>query len=92
MNILQNSQYKVLWSIVFILVLVVLATSDMTAQCPMCKMSAESNMKDGGTMGRGLNMGILFLLSLPYIMVGTLGYIWYRNRKNYDANTEGEKV
>lgn len=51
------------------------------AQCPMCRMSAESNLKNGGTHGKGLNAGILFLLSMPYIMVGTIGYVWYRNRK-----------
>ncbi|MBK6565540.1 MAG: hypothetical protein IPL63_03720 [Saprospiraceae bacterium] len=62
--------------------------ADMFGQCPMCKMSAESNLKDGGTMGKGLNMGILFLLSLPYLIVGTLGYLWYRNKKNYDESTE----
>ena len=51
------------------------------AQCPMCKMGAESNLKNGGSHGKGLNAGILFLLSMPYIMVGTIGYVWYRNRK-----------
>lgn len=61
---------------------------DLSAQCPMCKMSAESNLKDGGTMGKGLNLGILFLLSLPYLFVGTLGYVWYRNRKNYDESRD----
>lgn len=54
------------------------------AQCPMCRISAESNLKNGGTEGRGLNAGILFILSLPYVLVGGLGYIWYRNRiKNH---------
>lgn len=50
------------------------------AQCPMCKMAAESNLKNGGTAGKGLNAGILFLLGMPYILVGTIGYVWYRNR------------
>lgn len=65
-------------------ILVFVVSEPALAQCPMCKMSAESNLKDGGTMGRGLNMGILFLLGLPYLLVGTLGYLWYKNRKNYD--------
>ena len=34
------------------------------AQCPMCRMSAESNLKAGGTAGKGLNAGILFLLMI----------------------------
>ena len=35
------------------------------AQCPMCKMTAESNLKGGGSAGKGLNSGIL--LSLIHI-------------------------
>jgi len=56
-------------------------TSDLQAQCPMCKMSAESNMKAGGTAGAGLNKGILYMLCMPYVMVGALGFIWYKNRR-----------
>ncbi len=51
------------------------------AQCPMCRMSAESNLKAGGSAGKGLNAGILFLLMMPYFVVGGIGYVWYKNRK-----------
>jgi len=47
----------------------------------MCKMSAEQNLKDGGTAGKGLNKGILYILSLPYLLVGTLGFVWWRNKR-----------
>lgn len=70
-----------------ILLFVLSQAPDIIAQCPMCKMAAESNMKDGGSAGRGLNLGILYMLSLPYLLVGTLGYIWKRNSKNIDKNT-----
>lgn len=81
----MRSTFNKLFPIICLAVFLVLALSEPAlSQCPMCKMSAESNLKDGGTMGRGLNMGILFLLALPYLLVGTLGYIWYKNRKNYD--------
>ena len=50
------------------------------AQCPMCRMSAESNLKDGGTAGRGLNRGILYMLAMPYLLVGTLGFVWWKNQ------------
>lgn len=52
-----------------------------SAQCPMCRMSAESNLKAGGSAGKGLNKGILFLLMMPYFVVGGIGYVWYKNRK-----------
>ena len=54
------------------------------AQCPMCKMSAESNLKAGGTAGKGLNAGILYMLAMPYILVGTIGFVWYRNRRKVE--------
>jgi hypothetical protein len=57
------------------------------AQCPMCKMSAESNMKGGGTAGRGLNAGILYMLVMPYLIVGGIAFWWWRNRKKSDDDT-----
>lgn len=54
---------------------------DTSAQCPMCRMSLESNLKNGGTQGRGMNAGIMYLLMTPYLIVGGIGFVWYRNRK-----------
>ena len=54
---------------------------DVSAQCPMCRMAAESNLENGGTAGTGLNTGILYMLSLPYLLVGVIAFIWYKNRK-----------
>ena len=57
------------------------SSTTTSAQCPMCKMSAEQNLKDGGTAGKGLNAGILYMLSTPYLIVAGLGIYWYRNRR-----------
>lgn len=56
------------------------------AQCPMCRMSAESNLKDGGQAGKGLNNGILYLLATPYLMIGGIAYFWYRNRRKEEED------
>lgn len=64
-----------------ILMTLFLLPADLQAQCPMCRMSAESNLANGGTDGRGLNTGILYMLALPYILVACIGYWWWRNRK-----------
>lgn len=58
-------------------------SGDAIAQCPMCKMSAESNLKSGGTAGKGLNAGILYMLALPYTLVGVIGFIWWKNNRRY---------
>lgn len=64
----------------------VFTSSESVAQCPMCKMSAESNLKNGGTTGRGLNAGILYMLALPYTLLGTFGYIWWKNNRRKDED------
>ena len=78
---MKNKIIKIitLCSLVFCLQLT--TTTEVTAQCPMCKMSAESNLKNGGTDGQGLNNGILYMLATPYVIVFGLGYFWWRNRK-----------
>ena len=55
--------------------------TEALAQCPMCKISAESNLRNGGTAGKGLNAGIFYMLALPYTLVGTIGFIWWRNNR-----------
>ena len=76
--------------ILFFTIIAVLAILpiDMMAQCPMCKMAAESNLNNGGTAGKGLNMGIFYMLATPYLIVGTLAYIWFRNRKKNSDDIE----
>lgn len=64
--------------------------SDLAAQCPMCRMSAQSNLQEGGTEGAGLNKGILYMLTLPYLLVGTLGFIWWKNRRKISEEIYSE--
>ncbi len=75
---MKNSFFK---SVVFAFTLTMAAPIAVHAQCPMCKIGAESNLKNGGTAGSGLNAGILYMLAMPYLLVSTLGFVWYKNRK-----------
>lgn len=69
--------------IICIVVLFCMLGTEMMAQCPMCRMSAESNLANGGDAAKGLNKGILYLFALPYIMIFTLAYLWRKyDRKN----------
>ena len=54
---------------------------ELLAQCPMCRMTAEQNLKDGGTAGKGLNAGILYMLLTPYAIIGTVGFLWWKNNR-----------
>ena len=73
-------------TLIVLLVLLILPFGmDLLAQCPMCRMAAESNLDNGGTEGRGLNTGILYLFSMPYLIAGVIGFIWWKNKiKNVD--------
>jgi hypothetical protein len=67
---------------ILLLVLVLLVSViEVQAQCPMCRIAAESNLENGGSQGKGLNLGILYMLATPYLLVGTIGFIWWRNRR-----------
>lgn len=68
-------------------ILLLVAVVVVEAQCPMCRISAESNLKSGGTAGRGLNAGILYMLAMPYLLVAAIGYWWWRNRRP-EANVD----
>ncbi len=52
------------------------------AQCAMCKATAASKDETGGfAIGGGINTGILYLLALPFIGIGIVGFYWYRKSK-----------
>jgi len=73
---------------ILILGLIIMLVVIVDAQCPMCRMSAESNLKSGGTEGRALNSGILYLLSLPYLAIMVIGVLWYKNKKKLENHHE----
>lgn len=53
------------------------------AQCAMCKSTVSSNLESGGNTGRGINTGILYLMAIPYLLIG--GFIVYVFRKQIAA-------
>lgn len=58
----------------------VLATLDAEAQCVMCKAVAEDSAADG-SLGRGLNSGILYLMAIPYAIMAFFAWFVFRKRK-----------
>lgn len=72
-----------------LIVLALLLTVGMDqgkAQCPMCRSSVESAMKDeGNTKGLGLNDGILYLLAVPYLAVAVIGGVWYVKKRRMQS-------
>lgn len=50
-----------------------------SAQCAMCRATAENSIKEGSTQAAGLNTGILYLIIFPYLAVTTLGLLAWRH-------------
>ena len=66
----------------FVLVILMTFFSSLSfAQCAMCKAVVEANLEAGDTKGAGLNDGILFLMSMPYIAVFLFGVFYYLQKK-----------
>ena len=58
-------------------------------QCAMCRASVENNVSNGdASIGAGLNNGILYLVVMPYLMAGIIGFLWYRASKKRKAKLQ----
>jgi hypothetical protein len=66
------------------IVLLVFGFAESFAQCPMCKASVESSQSSNvKSVGMGLNIGILMLLGSVYVILFSVGILWYKKyRKN----------
>lgn len=59
------------WYLLLIAVALLFVAMPADAQCAMCKQAAETSMKtDPNSVARGLNKGILYLMAVPYVLIG----------------------
>lgn len=65
--------------ILLLLVAMLLSYTSIDAQCVMCKAVAE-DAADAGGVGRGLNIAILYLMAVPYIILTTLYFSFFRKK------------
>ena len=52
-----------------------LISFDSVSQCAMCRAVLES--EEGQTAAEGVNDGIMYLMAVPYILVGGIGFLIY---------------
>lgn len=50
---------------------------ESSAQCAMCRAVLES--EEGQTAAQGINDGIVYLMAIPYILVGGVLFLIYKN-------------
>ncbi len=59
--------------------LLILAPELLQAQCAMCRAVLESG--ENTTTAEGVNNGIVYLMAIPYILVGGVFYFIYKKMK-----------
>ncbi len=63
-----------------VLIVLILSTSDMYSQCSMLSAIMETDQEYEAA--NGLNRGIVYLMSIPYILVGLIIWKIYRTNKS----------
>lgn len=70
----KNKSYHIIvYTIVFCLLPFV-----SKAQCAMCRAALDS--EETGVTAEAVNDGIVYLMAIPYVLVGILGYAIYKMR------------
>ena len=52
-----------------------LGWTNVASACPSCQAALAS---EGGDLARGIYYSILFMMSMPFAIVGTFGAVFYR--------------
>ena len=65
----------------FILLVFIFYSSYIKSQCAMCKAVVESNLESGDDIGSGLNDGILYLMSAPYLVFLLFGIFYFLQKR-----------
>jgi hypothetical protein len=66
--------------LLFITAFLLMGIKPALGQCAMCRAVLESN--GDNAVAEGINNGIVYLMAIPYIMVGALIFIVYRKMKS----------
>jgi hypothetical protein len=70
------------WTVALMVFLLMVVHTDLLAQCAMCRGTVESTVSNGrSVVASQLNIGIIYLLAAPYLLVTAVAYMWYRNSK-----------
>ena len=73
-------------TILLVTIAVVFITTDINAQCAMCKAVVEANLETGDTKGMGLNSGILYLMAFPYIAATIFAILFFLQKKKTNSS------
>lgn len=70
---------KLFFSLVSVLVI---SSSKLFAQCATCKATAETSLENGdATIASGINIGVLYMLSILFIIFGLFVFLAWKHRE-----------
>jgi uncharacterized paraquat-inducible protein A len=72
------------------LLVVTLLASDASA-CPTCREGLAENDPHGQSMAAGYYYSILFMMSMPFIIITTFGSFAYRSVKKAEAERAAQR-
>jgi hypothetical protein len=64
--------------LIIVLLLFCLIPGDVLAQCSICTKTAQQL---GERPAKALNTGIIYLAFTPFLIVGYIGYRWWRDNR-----------
>jgi len=67
--------------LVLLSILLISISFTVDAQCSMCRMAAADS-----DYANGLNTGILYLLSAPFVFIGLVSLIWIKNKDKFSGH------
>ena len=62
--------------------------ASINAQCSLCTKTAQQM---GEKPAQGLNSGILYLMVMPFAIVGVIGFRWWKNNKAVEEQEQAAK-
>ncbi|WP_069676452.1 hypothetical protein [Formosa sp. Hel1_33_131] len=63
-----------------LILIFILPFASISAQCAMCRAVLESEV--GQATAKGVNNGIVYLMIIPYILIGGVAFFLYRYLKD----------
>ena len=72
--------------------LIVALSADLASACPTCREGLAENDPHGQSMAAGYYYSILFMMSMPFIILTTFGSCCYRSVKRAQAERDAVQV
>jgi len=70
------------WGRVLLFAGLLLAPVQFASACPNCKEAVAAQPSEVGTMKNGYNWSVLFMMAMPFALLGTGGFMVARAVKN----------